>query len=101
MASDTPRTDAWLSDGKAHYMMGAHCKELERELAAMTADRDALIAKGVSLTAQWKAALQSLRDMTAERDALRKSLADQKAICASLNRDLSEALDAGQSVIHM
>ena len=32
--SDTPRTDAWLRDGHAHYMMGTHCGELELELAA-------------------------------------------------------------------
>lgn len=34
MTSDTTRTDTWLNAGDAHYMMGEHCRQLERELTS-------------------------------------------------------------------
>ena len=37
--SDTPRADAMLASGKAHYMMGQLCAEIERELNEANADR--------------------------------------------------------------
>jgi predicted nucleic acid-binding Zn-ribbon protein len=36
----TPRTDAFQSSGKAHYMAGDFARKLERELTAMTEQRD-------------------------------------------------------------
>ena len=39
---DTPRTDAIVNDGKAHYMSLELAHQLERELTAMTEERDEL-----------------------------------------------------------
>lgn len=38
--SDTPRTDALVNDGKAHYMSLELARQLERELNAAKADAD-------------------------------------------------------------
>ena len=53
--SDTPRTDAIVNDGKAHYMSLELARELERELNAMTEERDELKEEVKSLN-------ESIRD---------------------------------------
>lgn len=40
--SETPRTDAIVNDGKAHYMSLELARQLERELNATTEERDEL-----------------------------------------------------------
>lgn len=76
-SSDTPRTDARLGHENQHHGANMLCRELERELAAMTADRD-------EQRAGWdKASLTALR-LERERNEARECL--REAIYCFLNQ---------------
>ena len=67
--SDTPMTDKLSSSGEAHYLMGEHARNLERELAK--AQAELAEARGW-LWHYEKSETVRFRDMKAELEVLRE-----------------------------
>lgn len=80
--SDTPRTDEreheWDEPPINNWVESAFARTLERELSAMTVERDKLDEELTTLNSQYDSAMVRVAKLAAERDALRSELEGHK-----------------------